>query len=183
MEWFPGPKMETVRLELRVIGPCAIPTTASAIKAHQPWVGDMPWRRMRHDSQRYTVDVDGLVLDGHKHLMKAVHEVARRRGLLSSWFNEQAAQFISESEDRRQLVVFDHPALRVFAASPEHLFAMKILASRPDDVDDIRTLSGILGINTREGAVAVVGGVFPCETLNERSRRTIDRIFPASREE
>jgi hypothetical protein len=29
--------------------------------------------------------------------------------------------------------VFDHPGLRVFAASPEHLLAMKAFAARPRD--------------------------------------------------
>lgn len=33
--------------------------------------------------------------------------------------------------------VFDHPGLRVFAASPEHLLAMKAFAARPRDAEDI----------------------------------------------
>ena len=130
-----------------------------------------------YDSDRYTVDVDALVLDGHDYLIKAVHEVARRRGLLTSWFNDQAVPYISKVRDTRPLVVFDHPALRVFAASPEHLLAMKVVASRPGDVDDIRTLSGILGIATSAEAVQVVGRYFPLEDLNERARMVLDDIF------
>lgn len=84
-----------------------------------------------YDSERYTVDMDALVLDGHSAVTEAVHEVAQRRGLLRSWFNENAAPFVSQVRDPKPLVVFDHPALRVFAASPEHLLAMKMLASRP----------------------------------------------------
>lgn len=79
-----------------------------------------------YNSERYTVDVDALVLDGYDYLIKAVNEVAQRRGLLTSWFNEQAVPFISNVRDTRPLVVFDHPAPRVFAASPEHLLAMKV---------------------------------------------------------
>ena len=132
-----------------------------------------------YDSERYTVDVDALVLDGYDHLIKAVHEVARRRGLLTSWFNEQAVPFISKVRDR-PLVVFDHPALRVFAASPEHLLAMKILASRPGDVKDIRTLLDILNITTSAEAVEVVGRYFPLEDLNERTRMVLNDIFASS---
>jgi hypothetical protein len=36
--------------------------------------------------------------------------------------------------------VFDHPGLRVTAASPTHIFAMKALAARTRDIDDIRLL-------------------------------------------
>lgn len=135
-----------------------------------------------YDSERYTVDVDALVLDGYDRLIKAVHEVARRRGLLTSWFNEQAVPFISKARDTRPLVVFDHPALRVFAASPEHLLAMKILASRPDDVNDIHKLLDILNITTSAEAVEVVGRYFPLEDLNERSLRTLRRILPGQEE-
>jgi hypothetical protein len=43
-------------------------------------------------------------------------------------------------------LVFDHPGLRVFAASPEHLLAMKAFAARPRDTEDIRHLTRILGL-------------------------------------
>lgn len=146
----------------------------------QVYVVDGAAMALGYDSERYTVDVDALVLDGYDHLIKAVHEVARRRGLLTSWFNEQAVPFISKVRDTRPLVVFDHPALRVFAASPEHLLAMKILASRPGDLKDIRTLLGILGITTSAEAVEVVGRYFPLEDLNERTRMVVNDIFTSS---
>lgn len=133
-----------------------------------------------YDSKRYTRDIDALVLDGYDYLIKAVQEVARRRGLLTSWFNEQAVPFISKAKDSRPLVVFDDPALRVFAASPEHLLAMKAVASRPSDVNDIHTLSRILGITTSAEVIEVVGRYFPREDLNERARMVLNDIFGSS---
>lgn len=130
-----------------------------------------------YDSERHTVDVDARVLDGYDHLIKAAHQVAERRGLLTSWFNEAAVPFMSKVKDARPLVVFDHPALRVFAASPEHLLAMKILASRPDDEADIRTLLGILNIRTSAEAVEIVGRYFPSDDLNDLALRNLRRIL------
>jgi hypothetical protein len=52
--------------------------------------------------------------------------------------------------------VFDHPGLRVFAASPEHLLAMKALAARPRDAQDIRQLAEVLDLHTVPEVFALV---------------------------
>lgn len=130
-----------------------------------------------YDSDRYTVDVDAIVLDGHTALTKAVHKVARRRGLLTSWFNENAAPFVSKTRDTEPLVVFDNPSLRVFAASPEHLLAMKIVASRGRDTGDIRTLCDLLNITTIPEAVDIVGRYFPGDVLSRRARMILSDLL------
>lgn len=48
---------------------------------------------------------------------------------------------------------FGHPGLRVMAASPERIFAMKALAARTRDVDDLRTLAALAGVATVDDAV------------------------------
>jgi hypothetical protein len=53
------------------------------------------------------------------------------------------------------LAVFDHPGIRVMAASPEHVFAMKAFAARGRDEDDLRALARIIGISTVDAALAV----------------------------
>ena len=135
-----------------------------------------------YDSERYTVDIDALVLNGHSAVTEAVHEVARRRGLLSSWFNENASSFMSQVRDPKPLVVFDHPALRVFAASPEHLLAMKMLAARPSDMENIRTLLDILSIATKSQAIDTFERFFPRDELNQRAQMALDPLFPSSDE-
>jgi len=57
--------------------------------------------------------------------------VAQELGLPPWWLNEQATVYISGKDDPGKRRVFDHPGLRVMAASPEHVFAMKALAARP----------------------------------------------------
>lgn len=128
---------------------------------------------LAYDSDRYTGDMDGLITDGYAELTEAVREVARRRGLPSSWLNEQASSYIPRGEDRRGWAVFDHPALRVIAASPERMLAMKVMSARRADIGDIRTLLGILGFTAAGEVWETVAKVFPDEPPPERSREIV----------
>jgi len=55
--------------------------------------------------------------------------VADELGLPYWWLNEQASVYISGKDDPGKRRVFDHLGLRVMAASPDHIFAMR--HSRP----------------------------------------------------
>jgi predicted nucleotidyltransferase len=73
--------------------------------------------------------------------------------------------------------VFDHPGLRVFAASPEHLLAMKAFAARPRDAEDIRQLARVLDLHTVEDVLASVREIFPEEEPPGRLRLLLEDIF------
>jgi len=73
--------------------------------------------------------------------------------------------------------VFDHPGLRVMAASPEHVFAMKAFAARTRDEDDLRTLSEIIGLTTIEEALRLCERFFPGEALPSRSYAMVEDLF------
>lgn len=74
-------------------------------------------------------------------------------------------------------LVFDHPGLRVYAASPEHLLAMKVLAGRRRDAEDIRLLAGRLGLSTVDQILAVCTAVFPDESAPRRSQLLLAELF------
>ena len=73
--------------------------------------------------------------------------------------------------------MFDHPGLRVFAASPEHLLAMKALAARPRDAEDIRQLVQVLGLHSVDDVIASVREIFPEEEPPARLRLLLRDIF------
>ena len=80
-------------------------------------------------------------------MIEEARHVADALGLPYWWLNEQASIYISGKDDPGKRRVFDHPGLRVMAASPAHIFAMKALAARTRDVDDLRLLADIIGVN------------------------------------
>ena len=128
---------------------------------------------MSFDARRATRDIDAVVLDGHGALMEEVRSVALDRNLPSTWLNEQAAAYVSPLPDPDALVVFDHPALRVAAASAAPLLAMKMAAARPTDVEDIKMLAAVLDLTSPDQAVAVFERVFPGATLGDRQRLVV----------
>jgi hypothetical protein len=111
-----------------------------------------------------------MVLDEARHVAEAL-------GLPPWWLNEQASIYVSGKIDPGKRNVFDHPGLRVAAASPEHMLAMKVLSGRPRDAEDIRLLLRHLDITAAEDAMAVCARVFPDGEIPSRSRLLLEDIL------
>jgi hypothetical protein len=73
--------------------------------------------------------------------------------------------------------VFDHPGIRVMAASPEHVFAMKAFAARGRDEDDLRALAKIVGVTSVDYALTLCDRFFPSEPLPPRSLAMLEDLF------
>ena len=71
----------------------------------------------------------------------------------------------------------------MFAASPEHLLAMKAFAARPRDAEDIRQPAKILGLHGADEVLAAVREVFPEQEPPERLRLLLDDLFPGDSKE
>jgi hypothetical protein len=95
------------------------------------------------------------------------------------WLNEQASAYVSTQHDAGKREVFEHPGIRVMAASPEHVFAMKAFAARSRDEDDLRTLAKIIGLVGLGAALEVCERFFPGEPLPPRSRAMLEDLFDA----
>lgn len=69
--------------------------------------------------------------------------------------------------------MFDDPHLKVTAASPAFVLAMKARAARPRDLADITRLARLLDVTTLAEIVALHDQVFPGNPLPPR---TLDRL-------
>src|SRR5882724_8495517 len=106
--------------------------------------------------------------------------VAAELGLPNWWPNDQASSYAAPSGDPSASRVFDHPGLRVFAASREHLLAMKALGARPRDAQDIKHLTEVLNLHTVAEVLALVQDVFPEGEPPPRLRLLLEDIFGRS---
>jgi len=131
---------------------------------------------LAYDVTRVTRDVDALFVP-HGIVLEEARKVADDLHLPYWWLNEQASVYISGKDDLGKRRVFDHPGLRVMAASPDHIFAMKALAARTRDLDDLRILATIAGITSPESAIRICTEFYPDEALSPRSAAVLRELF------
>jgi hypothetical protein len=133
---------------------------------------------LAYDANRVTRDVDATFLP-HGVVLEEARNVAEVLGLPPWWLNEQASAYVSTQQDDGKREVFDHPGIRVMAASAEHVFAMKAFAARSRDEEDLHTLAKLIGVTTVEAGIRLCERFFPSEPLPARSRAMLEDLFDA----
>jgi predicted nucleotidyltransferase len=131
---------------------------------------------LAYDARRATRDIDA-VFQPHGVVLDEARAVADELGWPAWWLNEQASTYVARGGDPAAPRVFDHPGLRVSAASPEHLLAMKVLAARRRDAEDIRFLVKHLGLARTDDVLALCADIFPDEDLPSRARLVLEDVF------
>lgn len=63
------------------------------------------------------------------------------------------------------------------AASPRHIFAMKALAARTRDIDDLRLLADIIGVDSAQAALQICAEFFPDEEVPPRAVAVLQELF------
>lgn len=131
---------------------------------------------MAYDATRVTRDVDAMFVP-HGVVVEESRAVAEELGLPQWWLNEQASVYLSGRDDPGKKRVFDHPGLRVMVASPHHIFAMKALAARIRDVDDLRSLAPLAGVSSVEDALQLCRDFYPDEAVSSRAMGMLQELF------
>lgn len=132
-----------------------------------------------------TRDIDAVWEDDSA-VRRAADLTAEQLGLPRSWLNDQAASYVPPRAREDPDAYFDAPVfedahLRVMAANPRLLLAMKVLAARPTDVDDIAFLVSRLGLRSLQEVRAEFEAAFPDETFDRRREvRVADALEQAS---
>jgi hypothetical protein len=108
------------------------------------------------------------VFQPHGVVLDDAHAVADKLGLPRWWLNEQASAYVAPGGDAAAPRVFDHPGMRVSAASPEHSLAMKVLAARRRDAEDIRFLVEHLRLIGPDEVLALCAEIVPEEEVPGR---------------
>ena len=131
---------------------------------------------LAYNANRVTRDVDAMFVP-HGVVVEESRAVAEELGLPPWWLNEQAAVYVSGKDDPGKRRVFDHPNLRIMVASPEHIFAMKALAARTRDIDDMRSLAKLVGVHTVADALRICRDFYPDEEISLRARGVLEELF------
>lgn len=95
---------------------------------------------------RTTADCDVMVFDptdAASAVQDAAVRVALEMGLPTDWLNSDVQiriDALPEGWDRRKVLIAVHGRVHIWGASRPDLIAMKILAGRPKDLDDLRAM-------------------------------------------
>ncbi|OGW59298.1 MAG: hypothetical protein A2V83_10000 [Nitrospirae bacterium RBG_16_64_22] len=127
------------------------------------------------DARHATKDVDA-VFAPKSEIYEAAREIAKEFGLPDGWLNDAVKGYIGRP-DPAALPVLDLPGLRVMAASARHLLAMKCLAARREDEEDLRFLLARVGIKSVSDAMEIVQAVYPEARIPPRARFMLEEIF------
>ena len=127
------------------------------------------------DWRKSSLDVDARVTSAHNHgiIIDAVHEAAKQLHLPRSWLDESVAMYARRHErdaDRALVGLYPSPerfGLRVTAAKPEYILAMKLKALDRVTADD-RDYQDAVGL-------AIECGVATVDQLREVYRRFFGR--------
>ncbi|HVM15439.1 MAG TPA: nucleotidyltransferase [Egibacteraceae bacterium] len=131
---------------------------------------------LAYDARRMTRDVDA-VFEPKLLVYEAAAEVADERGLPPDWLNDGVKGFLP-GPDPYDGPAFDLPGLRVQAASPQMLLALKVLAARVgEDDDDIAQLTGLVGLSSAGGVLDLVERIVGAERLTARSRFFVEAVL------
>jgi len=139
-----------------------------------------------------TKDVDA-VFEPAAIVRKAAFEVAAEMGWNWNWLNDDVKGFLSirDREGIELLESFELSHLKVYAANPEYLLAMKCLAARlggheegdaATDLNDAIWLCRHLGISSREAIAGVVLKYYPDRELPERTGFFVEEMLERIKE-
>jgi hypothetical protein len=133
---------------------------------------------LQFDWRKSSQDVDARIMSDSSHglVMQAVREAAKRLGLAASWLDESVVMYARPREepvDRVLIGLYPSPerfGLRVMAAKPAYILAMKLKAlerTTADDRDyrDAVKLGMACGATTVDGLRDIFRKFFPDEAL------------------
>jgi hypothetical protein len=124
---------------------------------------------LQFEWRRSSEDVDARVISAGNHglVVEAAHYAARQLGLPTSWLNESVAMYARRGEAAADRVFvglypsYERFGLRVTAANPEYMLAMKLSALERATVDDRDFKDAVnLGIECAVSTVQGLRGIF-----------------------
>lgn len=135
-----------------------------------------------------TKDVDVLLLDiddpalspDYPQLQSAVRAVASVHQLPTSWFNDVVGDALRMNGPIPSGTLWkSYDKLEIYIPPSDYMLALKLLAGRPQDVGDIRSLVQSLQVTSRAEAQQVLDRYIDqgIQTANNASD-TLDRLFP-----
>jgi hypothetical protein len=134
---------------------------------------------LAYDARPSTMDVDALFRPAEK-VREAAARAAVKAGIDSQWLNDAVKGFMSAQGEFAPFLELDH--LRVMAAQPEYLLAMKCLAMRIGaefhDEEDVRFLLRLLDVRSYDHVLSIITKYYPLERFPQKTLYALEDLLP-----
>lgn len=132
-----------------------------------------------YDARPSTGDVDAIFRPAGQ-VRAAAARVAAKAGIDPQWLNEGVKGFMSAAGEFAPFPELDH--LRVMAAQPQYLLAMKCLAMRIgadfNDEEDVRFVLRLLEVRTYDQALDMSTQYYPLQRFPQKSLYALKELLP-----
>lgn len=144
---------------------------------------------LMYDFRQTTFDVDFTAMDpvnnGQYCVSCAAKRVAKNEGMDENWMNDAVETFVSDNPSFDFFGEFpkENPGIRIFTATPEYIFSMKMLSMRStmvsSDIDDIWNLIDACQIQSMDEAKDRLAKFYPNKKLPVRNELMLKDVFEA----
>jgi hypothetical protein len=128
-----------------------------------------------------TKDIDAI-FEPKMDILKLSEITARDLGLPLGWLNDGVKGFLSKNNN--VVETFRLSNLKIYAATPEYMFAMKSASARlgnANEIKDIKFLIRLLNITDVGSALSIIDKYYPLDTLPQKTYYMLCEIFGSSR--
>jgi hypothetical protein len=131
---------------------------------------------LKVQNREVTKDIDAYFNPGQANAIReAARVIADREGLPQDWINDGVKGFFYAQPPTERWA--EYPGLRVYIPTLDYLFVMKVVAGRPQDIEDIKALAYELKLSNTQESLTLVKKYVPEQLLVPRIEYMIDEIF------
>ncbi len=136
---------------------------------------------LAYGARASTRDIDAFFRPAEA-IRVAATRAAIQAGIDAHWLNDAVKGFMSAQGEFVPFLELDH--LRVMAAQPEYLLAMKCLAMRIGaefhDEEDVRFLLRFLDVRSYDHALSIITKYYPQRRFPQKTLYALEDLLPKS---
>ena len=108
-------------------------------------------------------------------IREAATAIAQREGLSVNWLNDAVKGFFYTQPPNKRWA--EYPGLRVYIPTLDYLLVMKVIAGRPQDIEDARALIKKLHISNAQDVFALITSYTKQENVEARVQYIVEELF------
>ncbi len=108
-------------------------------------------------------------------IREAVITIAQREGLPGDWLNDGVKGFFYTQPPHKRWA--EYPGLRVYVASLDYLLVMKVVAGRPQDIEDAKALLTVLKITDIQEVFELIARYTKQQNVEPRVQYIVEELF------